>query len=376
MMEQVLSAPAIVANAEDLLFTPSKLERSLVYPMKAGQSYALELRVHDQKSPKQKPNEPGAYASALCFYEEHSSEKAIATAAESAARSDVAIVFAGRNAEHECEGADLPDITIPGDQIQMIQGVAEKSKKTIVVLFGGGAMDVSSFVDSVDAILFAHYLGQEGGAVIADVLSGKTNPSGKLPMTWPRHLEDVSTFKHFPAVRDSDGTATLPLAEGLEVGYRRDWAQVAGGPQYLFGYGLSYTSFSWTNLTVQPSTVDFADSTAQIVVKLTLANTGSVAGSEVVQVYVAPSSKSDSVDSLQRMHPMRVLKGFKKVALKAGESAGVEIILPAKSALSYWNTATSKWRIAKGAYTISIGSGANALFKDLTVAEDLEWLHL
>jgi beta-glucosidase len=365
-----------VANAEDLLFTPSKLEKSIVYPMKSGKCYAVELQVRDQKSPKIKPNEPGAYSSALCFQEEHSSEKAIAAAAKSAADSDVAIVFAGRNAEHECEGSDLVDINIPGDQVQMIQAVAAESKKTVVVLFGGGALDVSPFVDSVDAIVYAHYLGQEGGAAIADVLSGKTNPSGKLPMTWPRRLEDVSTFKHFPAVPDSDGTITLPLNEGLEVGYRRDWAWVAGGPQYLFGYGLSYTSFSVRNLDLRPSTVDFAGGKAQITVRLTLANTGPVAGAEVVQVYVAPSSKSSSVNSSEAMHPIKALKGFKKVTLKAGEATEVEIVLDAKRALSFWNTATSKWRVAKGVYTISIGIGADALSQDLAVAEDLEWLHL
>lgn len=372
MTKQVLSAPAIVSNAEDLLFTPHKLEKSITYPMEAGRSYAVELHVHDQKSPKQKPDEPGAYAAALCFQEEHSSEKAIAAAAEAAARSDVAVVFAGRNAEHECEGCDLPDIQIPGDQVQLIQAVAAKSKKTVVVLFGGGALDVSAFVDSVDAILFAHYPGQEGGAAIADVLAGKINPSGKLATTWPRRLEDAATWKHFPAQRGSDGVVTLSLVEGLEVGYRRDWAQVADGPQYLFGFGLSYTSFSCENLALHPSTLRSTESAAEISVKLTLANTGPVAGSEVVQVYVAPSSKNGSLT----MHPMRALKGFKKVALEAGESKDVEIVLDAKSALSYWDTAISKWRIEKGQYTISIGNGDNALSKDLTVAEDQEWLHL
>lgn len=372
MIEQVLSAPAIVSNAEDLLFTPHKLEKSITYPMEAGRSYAVELYVHDQKSPKQKPDEPGAYAAALCFQEEHPSEKTIAAAVEAAASSDVAVVFAGRNAEHECEGCDLVDIQIPGDQVQLIQAVAAKSKKTVVVLFGGGALDVSAFVDSVDAILFAHYPGQEGGAAIADVLAGKINPSGKLATTWPRRLEDAATWKHFPAQRGSDGVVTLSLVEGLEVGYRRDWAQVADGPQYLFGFGLSYTSFSCENLALHPSTLRSTESAAEISVKLTLANTGPVAGSEVVQVYVAPSSKNGSLT----MHPMRALKGFKKVALEAGESKDVEIVLDAKSALSYWDTAISKWRIEKGQYTFSIGNGIDPLSQDLTVAEDQEWLHL
>lgn len=365
-----------MSNAEDLLFTPHKLEKSIAYPMEAGRSYAVELHVHDQKSPKQKPNEPGAYAAALCFQEEHSSEKAIAAAAEAAARSDVAVVFAGRNAEHECEGCDLPDIQIPGDQVQLIQAVAAKSKKTVVVLFGGGAMDVSAFVDSVDAILFAHYPGQEGGAAIADVLAGRINPSGKLATTWPQRLEDAATWEHFPARPDSDGAVTLSLVEGLEVGYRRDWTQVADGPQYPFGFGLSYTSFSWEDLTLHPSTLRFTEGVAEISVKLTLANTGPVAGSEVVQVYVAPSSKNGSANSSLAMHPMRALKGFKKVALKSGESKDIEIVLDAKSALSYWDTTISKWRIEKGQHTFSIGNGVNALSQNLTVAEDQEWLHL
>ncbi|KAK6189354.1 hypothetical protein LQW54_013349 [Pestalotiopsis sp. IQ-011] len=282
----------------------------------------------------------------------------------------------GRNAEHECEGCDLVNIQIPGDQVQLIQAVAAKSKKTVVVLFGGGAMDVSAFVDSVDAILFAHYPGQEGGAAIADVLAGKINPSGELATTWPRRLEDAATWAHFPARPDSDGAVTLSLVEGLEVGYRRDWSQVADGQQYLFGFGLSYASFSWENLALHPNTLRFTEGAAEMSVKPTLANTWPVAGSEVVQVYVAPSSKNGSSDTSLSMHPMRALKGLKKVALEAGESKEIEIILDAKSALSYWDTTNSKWRIEKVQYTFSIGNGVNALSHDLTVAEDQEWLHL
>ncbi|ETS85834.1 hypothetical protein PFICI_03859 [Pestalotiopsis fici W106-1] len=367
---EVLSASGIVANAEDLLFTPAKLEKSVLYAMKAGQSYTIKLLVHDQKSPKQKPNEPGAYASALCFQQEHPIEKVIETAVASAKRSDVAIVFAGRNAEHETEGGDMVDIQIPGDQLRLIQEVSAVSKKSIVVLYGGGAMDVSSFVDAVDAIIFAHYPGQEGGTAIANVLCGKTNPSGKLTTTWPRRLEDTPTWKHFPAIPKPDDGVNMELAEGLEVGYRRNWENIPGGPRYMFGHGLSYTSFSYTNLCLEPSAINLADEgTTDISVKLTLTNNGPVEGAEVVQLYVAPASDGNKSDPSVSMHHAKTLKGFQKLRLGSGESTEVRITVSLESAISFWHTETSEWRTAPGIYNFSIGSGPDAPYKSLTVTD-------
>lgn len=333
--------------------------------MQAGKSYSIKLVIQSWTSVKQKPNEPAPHIGRLCFQYAFSDDDAIAEAVSIASESDVSIVFAGRNSEHEGEGADMPNISLPGNQAAMVKAVAAASKRTIVVLYSGGPLDVSSFVDDVDAIVHAHYLGQEGGAAIVDVLSGKVNPSGKLSTTWPKRLEDVGSFSHFPATQAADGTIDLHLNEGLEVGYRRDTTEISH--RYPFGFGLSYTSFQYNDLAVESSKIDNIEKKDEFIVKVNLKNTGRVAGAEAVLVYVRPINASVS-------RP-KSLRGFTKVTLEPGTSKEVEITLDLKKALSHWDVAKNVWKVERGTYGISIGH-VEGLESMVLVEKDFEWLGL
>ncbi|KAF7543844.1 hypothetical protein G7Z17_g10406 [Cylindrodendrum hubeiense] len=362
---EVLSAPSPNCNAEEFLFASFKLEKSYSHPMEAGKSYSIKLVIQSWTSIKQKPNEPAPHIGRLCFQYAYSDDDAIAEAVSIASDSDISIVFAGRNSEHEGEGSDMPDIYLPGNQAAMVKAVAAVSKRTIVVLYSGGPLDVSSFVEDVDAIIHAHYLGQEGGAAIADVLSGKVNPSGKLATTWPKRLEDVGSFSHFPATQAADGTIDLHLSEGLEVGYRRDTTEV--DHRYPFGFGLSYTSFQYSGLVIKPSKIENIEKNEEFSVKVNLKNTGSVAGAEAVQVYVRPIEMAVS-------RP-KSLRGLTKVALEPGASKEVDIAIDLKKALSHWDVAKNVWKVDKGTYGISIGN-AEGLESTVVVDKDYEWLGL
>ncbi|KAL6404129.1 hypothetical protein AUP68_13511 [Ilyonectria robusta] len=362
---EVLSAPSPNCNAEDFLFTPFKLEKSCAHPMQAGKSYSIKLVIQSWTSVKQKPNEPAPHIGRLCFQYAFSDEDAIAEAVSIASESDVSIIFAGRNSEHEGEGADMSDISLPGNQAAMVKAVAAASERTIVVLHSGGPLDVSSFIDDVDAIVHAHYLGQEGGAAIVDVLLGKVNPSGKLSTTWPKRLEDVGSFSHFPATQAADGTIDLHLNEGLQVGYRRNTTEISH--RYPFGFGLSYTSFQYSDLVVESSHIDNIEKKDKFIVKVNLKNTGTVVGAEAVQVYVRPINTPVS-------RP-KSLRGFTKVTLEPGTSKEVEIVLDLKKSLSHWDVAKNVWKVERGTYGISIGH-VEGLESTVVVDKDFEWLGL
>jgi beta-glucosidase len=185
--------------------------------MQAGNSYSIKLVAQSWTSENRNPTEPSPHIARLCFQYAQSDDSAIAKAVFIASKSDVSVIFAGRNSEHEAEGFDMPDINLRGSQADMIQAVAAVSEKTVMVLCSGGPLDVSSFVDSVDAIIHANYLGQEGGGAIADVLTGKANPSGKLATSWPDCLENTPSFSNFPATRDPNETLPYLSKRDLEL---------------------------------------------------------------------------------------------------------------------------------------------------------------
>jgi beta-glucosidase len=241
------------------------------------------------------------------------------------------------------EGGDRANLSLTGNQNSLINAVAGASSHVVVVLKTGGPV-LMPWLSRVEAVLEAWYPGEEDGNVVADLLFGNANPSGKLTMTFPRAEGDTAahTPAQYPGV---NGTATY--SEKLQVGYRWNDAQNVS-PLFPFGFGLSYTSFALSNLGVpaQPA----ADGTVSVGVDVR--NTGSRAGAEVVQVYVGdPPSAGE---------PPRQLRGFARVSLQPGETKHVTITLD-PHAFSVWSTSAGKWTTVSGQYTVSVGNSSRNL---------------
>jgi beta-glucosidase len=261
-------------------------------------------------------------------------------AAALAARSDVAVVFAGLTSEWESEGFDRPDMELPGDQAKLIEQVAAANPNTIVVLNAGSPLNLH-WLDKVAAVVQAWYLGQETGNAIADVLFGDVNPSGKLPTTFPKRLQDNPAYLNYPGENGQ-----VLYGEGLFVGYRY-YEKKDIAPLFPFGHGLSYTTFAYRNLTLDAATVGPGD---EIRVGVHVQNTGARAGQEVVQLYVR-----DVECSLMR--PEKELKAFAKVALQPGETRTVTFTLT-REALSFYDPAGRGWTAEPGDFEALIGSSS------------------
>jgi beta-glucosidase len=262
-------------------------------------------------------------------------------AADLAARSDVAVVYAN---DFESEGSDLAGIDLPGDQNQLITAVAKANPHTVVVLNTGSAVTMP-WLDQVAGVFEAWYPGQESGHAIASLLFGDVNPSGKLPVTFPVSLAQVpaATAAQWPGVNGD-----VHYSEGLDVGYR--WYDAKKiKPSYPFGYGLSYTSFRFSGLRLDRSTLG---EHGKLKVSAEVTNTGRRAGSEVAQLYLSdPASTGE---------PVNQLKGFQKVELRAHQSKRVTFEIDA-AASSYWNTAAQAWTLGAGKYTVHVGDSSRSL---------------
>lgn len=249
----------------------------------------------------------------------------IDTAVKVAENADAAIVFAGLPDRFESEGFDRDNMKLPKGHIRMIEEVARANKNTVVVLLAGCVVECD-WADSVKAILYMGLPGQAGGEAIANLLYGEANPCGKLAETWWSSYEDVPSSEIYGKTKDA------LYEEGIYIGYR--YCEKAGkNVRFPFGYGLSYTNFSYSDLEVKDNIVN---------VKVT--NTGNMTGAEIVQMYIAAPKKG-----IHR--PLRELKGFKKVWLMPGESADVSFKLNERS-FAIWDDG---WKIQEGAYTICVG---------------------
>ncbi|MHB8105643.1 MAG: glycoside hydrolase family 3 C-terminal domain-containing protein, partial [Dehalococcoidales bacterium] len=261
-------------------------------------------------------------------------------AVKAAADADVAIVFVGLNEKQESEGADRKDMDLPPEQNELIKKVAAANANTIVVLNNGSPLAMP-WLNKVPAVVEAFFPGQECGNAIASVLFGLVNPSGKLPDTFPHRLEDNPAFPNYPGANDK-----VVYGEGIFVGYRHYDAKKVE-PMFPFGYGLSYTSFEYSGLKVNPAKARAGD---KIKVSIDVTNTGKVAGKEVVQVYV-----SDIASSVPR--PPKELKAFKKVALSPGEKKKVEFTLT-KEAFAFYDVKNKDWVAEPGDFEILVGSSS------------------
>jgi beta-glucosidase len=264
----------------------------------------------------------------------------IAAAVDAAAAADVAIVFAGLTNEWESEGFDRPDMRLPGGQDELIRRVAAANPHTVVVLNTGSPVGLPWLAD-VPAVLQAWYTGQEMGHAIADILFGDVTPSGRLPFTYPRRLQDTPAFINYPGENGH-----VRYGEGLFVGYRYYDAKGIE-PLFPFGYGLSYTDFSYGSLALNRAECGPEDT---LEARVTVTNTGSRPGQEVVQLYIR-----DEEASLRR--PLKELKHFAKVRLQPGEEQTLTFTL-SRDDLAFYDPARGGWITEAGAFELFLGRHA------------------
>ena len=262
----------------------------------------------------------------------------IERAAAAAAEADRVIVCGGICSLHEGGTCDREDLGLPGRQNELIEAVASANPDTTVVLFGGGPFEVESWIENAKAVLHAWYPGEQGGAALADILMGEVNPSGRLPDTFPKRLEDTPAYDNYPG----DGEE-VRYEEGIFVGYRHyDTHKVE--PSFPFGYGLSYTQFRYDGLRLSSDRLSGDEMlTAQVDVE----NVGDRPGRTVVQLYVR-----DAESSVDR--PIREMKGFAKVGLESGERRTVEFTI-GRMDLSFFDPRLGAWHAESGEFAVQIG---------------------
>jgi beta-glucosidase len=293
---------------------------------------------------------------------------------------DIAAISIGRNAGEGRDRKIEDDFNLSDTERALIEGVTKafhsKNKKVVVVLNIGGVIEVASWRETPDAILLAWQPGLEGGNAMADLLSGKINPSGKLAITFPEKYENVPSAKNFPgkefpeqATTGNFGMKQIPAEvtydEGIYVGYRY-YNTYKVKPAYEFGYGLSYTNFSYSNLKLSASKFN-----GNLTVSFAITNTGNVAGKEVAQLYIsAPSGNLDK--------PAEELKNFAKTGLlKPGQSMTIQFNIKA-SDLASFDTKRVSWLVDAGKYMVKIGasseniklSAAFSVPKEIVVEKD------
>ncbi|HEX8141141.1 MAG TPA: glycoside hydrolase family 3 C-terminal domain-containing protein [Pyrinomonadaceae bacterium] len=268
-----------------------------------------------------------------------------------AAKADVVLIAAGFDPGVEAEGADRTFRLPPGHD-ELIREIAAVNGKTIVVLTSGGGVDMNNWLHSVPALIAAWYPGQEGGTALAEILFGDVNPSGRLPVTFERRWEDNPVHESYYA---EAGTDRIVYKEGVFVGYR-GYERSGTKPLFPFGYGLSYTTFEYSNLKIKPIpgiTSGGASAATRYEVSFDVRNTGSREGADVAQVYVG-----DRHASVER--PIKELKGFVKASLRPGESKRLTVILDDRS-LSFYDTAARGWRAEPGEFDVFVGRSSQQI---------------
>ncbi len=264
---------------------------------------------------------------ACCDADGNVTESALKEAAAAAKKAKTVVIVAGLPDSYESEGFDREDMKMPEGHNRMIETIAAVNPNTVVILLGGSAMELSWY-DKVRAILYMGLAGQAGGQACANLLTGKANPSGKLTETWPLQYEDVISKSTF-------GKRDVEYRESIYVGYRYyDKAHI--DVRFPFGYGLSYTEFVYSDLQIQNRTVT-----------VTVTNTGSAFGAEVVQLYIAPPK-----DGIHR--PVKELKGFARVELESGESKQVVFVLDERS-FAIW---ADCWKVQEGIYEVLLAASS------------------
>ena len=252
------------------------------------------------------------------------------SACELAAQADTVILCMGLDEIAESEGLDRSNLRLAQNQLDLLQAVATVNPKIVVVLYSGSVVE-TPWLDNCQALLYAALGGQAGAGAVADALTGKVNPCGKLAETWPLAYADVPSAADFATRRK-----TVEYREGLYIGYRY-FTTAEKAVRFPFGYGMSYTTFVYSDMVADEQGVS-----------LTVTNTGSVAGTEIVQLYIAKKNS-------ELFRPAKELKGFARVTLAPGEKQRITIMLDDK-AFRFWNVKTNRWEIEGGEYELLVGA--------------------
>uniref|UniRef100_UPI003FF09847 glycoside hydrolase family 3 C-terminal domain-containing protein n=1 Tax=Gemmiger formicilis TaxID=745368 RepID=UPI003FF09847 len=252
------------------------------------------------------------------------------SACELATQADTVILCMGLDEIAESEGLDRSNLRLAQNQLDLLQAVAAVNPKIVVVLYSGSVVE-TPWLDNCQALLYAALGGQAGAGAVADALTGKVNPCGKLAETWPLTYADVPSAADFATRRK-----TVEYREGLYIGYRY-FTTAEKAVRFPFGYGMSYTTFAYSDMAADEQGVS-----------LTVTNTGSVAGTEIVQLYVAKKNS-------ELFRPAKELKGFARVTLAPGEKQRITIMLDDK-AFRFWNVKANRWEIEGGEYELLVGA--------------------
>jgi beta-glucosidase len=318
-------------------------EEEFNYSFTKGVSYQIQI---ETSPPTGKATEGGILEGLpgfrLGFMNANEHDKdLLAEAVEVARECDYAIVFTGHTPVWETEGQDQLSFNLPkdGSQDKLVDAVATANTNTIVVNSTGVAIAMP-WLSKVSAVLQAWFPGQEAGNAIADVISGAVNPSGRLPISWPKRIEDAPAYGNFPGTK-KDGQLTVKYEEGVFVGYRHYDRLPRNKVQFPFGFGLSYTTFSLNNATVSQT------SKGKFTASISAANTGERAGAIVIQLYVGRAQQSPE-------HPIKALAAFEKVFLEAGQEQRVDIEVELMD-FAYFDAASGKWKVDQGKYEFWFG---------------------
>lgn len=252
------------------------------------------------------------------------------SACELATQADTVILCMGLDEIAESEGLDRSNLRLAQNQVDLLQAVAAVNQKIVVVLYSGSVVE-TPWLDNCQALLYAALGGQAGAGAVADALTGKVNPCGKLAETWPLAYADIPSAADFATRRK-----TVEYREGLYIGYRY-FTTAEKAVRFPFGYGMSYTTFAYSDMAADEQGVS-----------LTVTNTGSVAGTEIVQLYVAKKNG-------ELFRPAKELKGFARVTLAPGEKQRITIMLDDK-AFRFWNVKANRWEIEGGEYELLVGA--------------------
>ncbi|KAN0113084.1 glycoside hydrolase family 3 protein [Hyaloscypha variabilis] len=327
----------------DLFFHCGTIEEKGILSVKKGQKY--HIKVEFASAPACKLDQGtnvlfGGGAARIGGAKVIDADKEVKHAAELAKDADQVIICAGLNADWETEGTDRETMALPGHMDALISAVSAANPSTVVVMQSGTPVAMP-WISSVKGLVHAWYGGNETGNAIADVLFGTVNPSAKLPLSFPKRLQDNPAFLNY---RTERGRALY--GEDVYIGYRY-YEQLELPVLFPFGHGLSYTTFSFSDLKVEKT-----DKELKVIVKIS--NTGSVAGAEVAEVYI--SQKNPSI-----RRPKKELKGFKKVFLEKGESKVVEVVIETKYATSFWDEIRNAWVSEKDTYEVIVGGNSEEI---------------
>jgi beta-glucosidase len=294
-----------------------------------------------------------------------SQEELISAAVEQAKTAEQVVIFAGLTSEWETEGYDRDHMDLPPGSDELITRVLGVNPNAIVVIQSGTPVTMP-WVNDARAVVQAWFGGNECGNGIADVLYGDVNPSAKLPVTFPRRLQDNPSYVNFRSER-----GRVLYGEDIYVGYRY-FEKSDLAPAFPFGHGLSYTTFTRSDLSIQtvPEQAKYSESGEPITAAVTVTNTGSIAGAEIVQLWIVPPKTDVN-------RPVRELKAFQKVFLQPGESKTVQLSVEKKLATSWWDEQREQWISEKGEYEVLItGTGDEELRGKFEVGKTRFWLGL